>query len=105
MITRVAALFVCAAAVLAAQQPAPTSLDRATFEAVRDHLRNGSFAEAAALLAPITAQPNAEPAPLYLHALVYLQQGTLDPVLPLIARLRDRGTADATGYADKLVPV
>lgn len=102
-----AMLFCVLAAAAAGAQPLETaaSLDRATYEAVRAHLRNGAFPEAIALLAPLTAQPSAAPAALYLHALVHLQQGTLNEVPPLIARLRTRATPDATGYADKLGPV
>ena len=106
MLRFAAALCFCAVALGAAQQPAaPASLDRSTFEAVRTHLNNSAFAEATALLAPFTSQTAADPTALYLHALVHLQQGTLDDADRLIERLRGRNTQAATGYANKLAPV
>jgi hypothetical protein len=99
-------LFLVSLSVVPQATPATTrSFDKATFTVVQDLLKQGKFADAAAVLQPFVAPTDAAPASLYLLSLVHLQAGETDRVPPLIKRLRGYATPDAGGYADKLAGV
>jgi hypothetical protein len=80
--------------------PRPLDIRSRSHPSEQQRVRRGNGASC-----PFTSHSAADPTALYLHALVHLQQGTLDDADRLIERLRGRNTQAATGYANKLAPV